>query len=149
MRWDAVNFVWQRWVLNYHNQQSDLLRSLLGELTALRLALAFLIPMLCIVGWISFQLLRSSQRQRHYDALDQRLVKLSLKLEKKGLARKSGETISDYLVRLSSLYPEQQQQLNDLARQYQQLRYASATEDENPQLIKSLSERLKLLSKSL
>ena len=45
LRWDSLNYSWQRWVLKYDDQQQyDLLKNLLGQVTALRVAMLLMIP---------------------------------------------------------------------------------------------------------
>jgi hypothetical protein len=97
LRADAMNYAWTRWVLNYRDDtQADVLRSLLGELSSLRMALflvgggAFALSIVA-VALLGRQLLRQrpTLELRYY----QRFCK---RLERHGFTRPPGMAAGDF-----------------------------------------------------
>jgi transglutaminase-like putative cysteine protease len=97
LRADAMNYAWTRWVVNYRDQtQTDVLRSLLGEISPLRIAL-FLVgggaAALSIVAAVLLgrQLLRErpTPEQRYYQRFCGRL-------ERHGFVRPPGMAAGDF-----------------------------------------------------
>lgn len=97
LRADAMNYAWTRWVLNYRDDtQADVLRSVLGELSPLRMALflvgggAFALSIVA-TALLGRQLLRerSTPELRYY----QRLCK---RLERHGFTRPPGMAAGDF-----------------------------------------------------
>lgn len=59
LKWDSMNYSWQRWVLSYdQEQQSKWLQKLLGEVTATRMAILLVAPgmiMLTVFGLLAIR----------------------------------------------------------------------------------------------
>lgn len=117
---DSLNLSWHRWVLNYQSQQSDLLRSLMGEITPLRMALALLLPGALILGFVGFNLRPRQSRdpliraQRRFEAAAARL----------GYARQAKQTLAQLALEVKTGYSEMTESLTELALIDEQLRYA-------------------------
>jgi hypothetical protein len=97
LRADAMNYAWTRWVLNYRDDtQADVLRSLLGELNPLRMALflvgggAFALSIVA-AALLGRQLLRErpTPEQRYYQ-------RFSKRLERHGFTRPPGMAAGDF-----------------------------------------------------
>lgn len=120
MHYDSLNFAWQRWVLNYHNQQQHLLQDWLGELTPLKMALALLLPGVFILSWLAWRLLRSKAQM---DPLQRRLQTLLNSLAKQGFHRQPEETLSGLVSRITQQDPLLAEQLRPVAEAYDALSY--------------------------
>ncbi|MDF2180912.1 DUF3488 and transglutaminase-like domain-containing protein [Neptuniibacter sp. CAU 1671] len=123
LRWEAINYGWQRWVLNYHHQQAGLLQGLLGQVSVMRIALLLFGPFALVIGFI---MLRQKLRSRlpKEDFADRQVRLLSDHFAPKGLARAPGETVRHYCQRLSGVLTDLQDELLSVADQYERLRYA-------------------------
>ncbi|QEW05996.1 transglutaminase TgpA family protein [Nitrincola iocasae] len=125
MYYDSLNFAWQRWVLNYHDQQQNVLQDWLGELTPLKMALALLLPGALIISWLAWRLLRSKTRM---DPLQKRLQILLKTLANRGFQRQPEETLSGLVTRIAQADPLLAEQLRPVAEAYAALRYQSVNE---------------------
>ncbi|HSG03796.1 MAG TPA: DUF3488 and transglutaminase-like domain-containing protein [Marinobacterium sp.] len=137
---DALNFSWHRWVLNYQNQQSDLLRSLLGEITPLRMALALLLPGALILGFVGFNLRPRKAR----DQLTRARQAFEAQAARLGYKRQPKQTLAQLALELKNRYSDLSSGLEQLARLDEQLRYAPEVV-ERRQLINLLSQNAKAL----
>jgi len=114
---DSLNFSWHRWVLNYQNQQSDLLRSLIGEITPFRMVLALLIPGAIIMGCVGFNL-RPRRSKDPLEIAQQRFLNAATTL---GFRRAPQQTITQLAIAIKTGYSpvtsNSQNQLVDLLEQ--------------------------------
>jgi len=120
MQYDSLNFAWQRWVLNYHHRQQNLLQDWLGDLTPWKMILVLLIPASLILGFISWRLFG---RRTIQDPIERQLHKLFFKLEKQGLYRQPDETLKRFSQRLEQTHPELAMILMPVANTYETLHY--------------------------
>jgi len=125
LQYEAFNYQWQRWVVNYHHQQHGLLKDLLGEVNHWRLVGALLIPFVLILGGIAWGLLRRG-RKATLHPVDQQYVELTTVLADMGISRGQGEAPGDFASRVSDLFPPVAEEWQKLTELYQQLRYAEA-----------------------
>lgn len=139
---EALNYGWHRWVLGYHNQQNDFLRSLLGAITPLRILMLLFVPFVIVIGLASFILLRSGGKALSHPC-DQAISVLSKRLDKQGLQRQPGETVRHYFERLGQVRSELQPQLNELAACYEAIRYANLDLPTQQAQFNSLFKQLK------
>ncbi|MCO4757568.1 MAG: DUF3488 domain-containing transglutaminase family protein [Oceanospirillaceae bacterium] len=124
LKWDALSYGWQQWVVNYHRYQNDFLTRLLGEITPLRVALALLIPFMLVMTLVALRVFWHSWNNPK-DPHDQALEKLSQRLERKaGLGRSPGETVKRYCERVADVRPDLAEVLSQIAGRYEQMRYA-------------------------
>ncbi|WP_415898438.1 transglutaminaseTgpA domain-containing protein [Neptuniibacter sp. QD48_11] len=124
LRIEGFNYAWHRWVLHYHHRQIDLLRDLLGEVTAWRLVLLLLIPF-AIVITITMLLMARSSAASPQDPFDSNIARLSNGLKSKGLQRSKGETVGDYCLRLANVRPDLADVCGQIAKQYECVKYAA------------------------
>lgn len=121
MRYDALNFAWQRWVLNYHHQQQSLLQDWLGGVTPWKMVLALLVPGALVLGWLAWRLLRWPQPQ---DPLQRHLQRLLQRVARQGFQRQPDETLNRFVVRVAAHSPALAEILQPVAEAYESLHYA-------------------------
>ncbi|WP_432695778.1 transglutaminase TgpA family protein [Marinobacterium sp. YM272] len=123
---DALNFNWQRWVLNYQGRQMDLLQSLLGKVSMTKMALLVIIPValvLLIVAWGQL----GGNLLRRQDPLERSLTRLLSRFERLGYRREPRETLQAFSQRMSIAFPSMAGELRALARCDEAMRYAGNT----------------------
>lgn len=140
LQWDALNFGWQRWVVNYHQQQSHLLQRLLGAITPVRLALALLLPFALVMVIVAMKLLWQARGQPQ-NRFDREVGRLSQALAGQGMARRPGETVGNYCRRVADVRQELTPLLSEIGVSYDRLRYAGADpKAEGERLLRLLRE---------
>jgi len=114
LRWDALNYSWQRWVLDYDsNSQSQLLAGMLGSTDYWRIGLLFIVGAGAIIALLGLALWWRGRPAPL--TLELQLQKrLQLKLNKLGLERAPGETPAQLVKRAGQLHPELAPLLNKL-----------------------------------
>lgn len=137
LRMEALNYGWHRWVLGYHHQQHAFLAELLGNLSALKLALFLLIPFALIITATTLMIIRNSSPQS-LDPTDRLISLLSDHMKKQGLQRQPGETVQNYCVRVGDVREELAAQLLEVGTLYEQIRYAGLTTDMTHQRLSEL-----------
>lgn len=129
LRYEAINYGWHRWVLNFHERQSGFLQQLLGDISVVKVILLLLVPgglvLLAVAGSL---FIRRGPRK---DPLQQALQQLDKRLLPFGLQRCSGETTGQFFTRLAASYPSLSDEFTALSDCYEQIRYA---ENSDPQL---------------
>lgn len=123
LRWDAATFVWQRWVLNYDNEaQQGLLTRLLGGTEVWRLTL-WLLGMGLVGAALAAWLMLRSHRRPNLRPEVRAIQQLERKLAGAGYRRASGETLRDFLTRVSAQKPHWQVKLTRIALLFEQVAY--------------------------
>ncbi|MBN1007110.1 DUF3488 and DUF4129 domain-containing transglutaminase family protein [Amphritea pacifica] len=129
LRYEALNYGWHRWVLNFHEHQTGFLRQLLGEISVIRILLLILVPgglvLLAVAGSL---FLRRAARK---DPLFLALQRLDKRLQQQGMQRLRGETPGQFFTRLGQVFPTLSDEFFALSRCYEQISYA---ENSDPQL---------------
>lgn len=127
-QWDALNFQWIRWVMNYDSSlQSSLLNGLLHNVNPLRLALLILgaagIAVMLIFAVLFF---RSHHKKLPPMERSTQLIyqQLSKKLKQCGVMAQVGETPRHLVLRAVRLRPDLAPALHRLIDLYEQLVYA-------------------------
>lgn len=140
-QWDALNFKWARWVMNYDTeQQEQLLARLLGEVSPARMALLVLggggLSLLLI-----FTLLMLRTRQQPQPLWVQLYLQLCKKLQAGGVIVVAGETPSQLLERAILQHPNCKPALLNILHLYERFTYADelSLADELKRQIGSLS----------
>jgi transglutaminase-like putative cysteine protease len=123
LRYDALTYKWQSWVVNFNsNRQFDLLHSLFGEISARMFATLLLGSWAMVLIPVAVSLLSRrdtipvSPLQRDYRAFCERMARL-------GLIRGPGETPGQFAVRVEKALPASAEQLQLITGLYQQLAY--------------------------
>ncbi len=128
LRWDAANFVWQRWVLNYDSDaQEGLLTRLLGGTEAWRITLWLVGLGLAAAALAAWALLRSHARPA-LRAEIRAIQSLERKLAQLGYVRGMGETPGDFIARVIRSEPRWQASLSIIARLFEQIAYRQQTQ---------------------
>ncbi|MFC3607022.1 transglutaminase TgpA family protein [Stutzerimonas tarimensis] len=121
LRWDHVNYGWQRWVLGYQGeQQKQLLQRWLGDLRWLGLLTAALLTVMILV--LALLILRPWQRQT--DAVQRLQQRYERLLARQGVFRQKGEGPRDFAYRAAKALPYQSEQIERFAEVYERLKYA-------------------------
>ena len=110
LKWDSVNYSWQRWVLGYdQQQQSRFLKDLLGEVTPTKIALLLIVPAMLMLSIFSFYTLKNtaipiSREVKLYKYLCKRLTN-------KGITIDAGDTLSAIFKKAYQTLPSTKPQL--------------------------------------
>ncbi|MEZ5528639.1 MAG: DUF3488 and transglutaminase-like domain-containing protein [Porticoccaceae bacterium] len=138
---EALNYHWALWVLDYDAKQQSLLRSLLGDNSPWRIALALLSAgggLLLLVGlWNLWPAGKTD-----IDQLDRQFLALCRKLEKRGVRRHPGEGARAFAERSSALCPELAEQITAFSLAYEQMRYGEL--EPRPQLLAGALKKLRI-----
>ena len=119
---DYVNYRWQRDVLGYDaGNQEEFLLKLLGD-SQLWKRLALMFGSLVLIATILAAWIILKDRKKVHPA-DKMIIRLSLKLAKRGLSRREGEGVIDYLERLQQQQPHWQAQALLMKESYSAVRY--------------------------
>lgn len=126
LRYDALTYQWQTWVVGFDNErQFDLLRRVFGETTAKAFAvtllggLALVMLPFAISLFFTRELHPESRLGKHYRIACKRLAKI-------GLVRAPGETPSVFAQRAAKVLPDYASQLWQITHLYNQLAYGGA-----------------------
>ncbi|GAA0784485.1 transglutaminaseTgpA domain-containing protein [Marinobacterium sediminicola] len=140
-RYDAFNYAWHRWVLNYEGQQADLLRDWLGGGEQWRQVLAWIVPSAMVFGGLAWYLMRP-RRASPRDPLERVLQRLQQRLSVLGNERLPAESLSMWLRRSADDWPRQKGMLLKLALLDDRLRYAEQADPEQRGEMIHLSRQL-------
>lgn len=137
---DYLNYRWQKDVVGYDSAQQDqFLLKLLGDSSIWkRIAIMFGTLILMATLLAVWTILRG--QKRHHPA-DKIIIKLSNRLEKRGLQRHQGEGITAYLQRLQQVQPHWQPTLIELEQEYCAIRY-QANYQQGSQKLKQILKKL-------
>jgi len=124
LHWDAFNYQWHRWVLDYdEDKRKQLLEDWLGGSQIWRLALGLSLGAgLLILGLLVALLMK--QRPRFRYPADRQLHRLSRKVARNELVRQPGESARAYTQRLAEVYPDSASELARIARLYELVQFA-------------------------
>lgn len=128
LRWDAANYTWQRWVLNYDTDaQEGLLSRLLGGSEPWRITLWLIGLGLVGAALFAWALLRNNQ-STELRPETRAVKKLEHKLTQLGYQRKAGETLRDFIQRVLYSEPQFKTGLINIAELFEQIAYQNRTE---------------------
>ena len=139
---DYLDYIWATWVLGYDRQQAELLASLLGKVSAMRLGFLFLLA--ALVAFLPYLILQLVNRRRNRpDPRDALILRFCQKMARSGLPRRTGEGILDFANRVAAERPEVGAEARAIADAYARLRY-----EEKPPLeldgLRSMVQRMSL-----
>lgn len=122
LSWDASNYRWQRWVLEFDaNKQSNFLSRLLGGLEYWRLVLGFVV--LAALSMLPLLVRLWRQRPASVTPAQRCLQQFERKLKRLGFVRKKGEAVGDFIRRVSAKVPLLSPVLLDINVLYQTVVY--------------------------
>lgn len=146
LRWDAMNYNWKRFVIDFDNQSQTSFWQSLGLPKPKLWQIASLI-LLCCGVW-SWFVLQSSLGQTRTSNADTRLWRAyCARLKKAGLPRFRSEGPRDYHARSITAWPEHAQELEEIASALMYLRYAGPESQQRDMLRKRVRGGLRRLPK--
>ena len=124
LRYDALTYRWQSWVVGFNaDTQMQLLQQWFGEFNARKFALLILGSWALVLIPVGLSLL-VRRRTHEVRKLDRLYLKFCDKLEKMGVAREPGEAPAAYAARARRALPRLAAQITAITTLYQQLAYA-------------------------
>lgn len=129
LKWDKVNFAWQKLVIDFDTNKQKALWNKLGIekpsgwMIVLALIAAAMLWALVILGPLF------EQKQKPIRPCEKYWHRLLKKLEANGLAKESSETATNYIERAVNKWPQYQQPLSQIANNYQSGMYAELGSD--------------------
>ncbi len=140
LRYEMINYQWTKWVLNYRGQlQIDVMKRLLGDVTAWRIAVLLLVVIL-LVSLPFFY--RAWLHRRHLEPHQRLYLKVCRILAKQGFERQPNETPDAFAQRVALDAPALGDSLHQLARLFTGLEYQSLSEQKRKQTLKQLKREL-------
>jgi transglutaminase-like putative cysteine protease len=144
LRYDALVYTWQRFVLGYdRDNQYDFLNQLLGEVSTTRFLQLLGFSWLVVMLPLAWRLLRPRER-RPRSAADGHYLKFCRKLGRIELRRLAGEGPRRFAERVAPRLPSQAGRIWRITNLYEQLSYAAKSEDRQAALA-ALAEEVKAL----
>ena len=123
LRYDALTYQWQSWVVGFDGQvQFQLLRDVFGEISAGRFAAALIGTWALVLLPVAVSLLRRREI-RPQRPLDREYLKVCERLANLGYPRQAGESAADYAARISRECPDWAESFNRLTGLYTELAY--------------------------
>ena len=143
LRWDSLNYGWQRWVLNYQDeQQSEMLRRWFGKLDGQTLGLGLVAVLALMIGALALVLFKPWRREAD---IHQRLFgRFERLLARHGVQRQKSEGARRFAERAAVALPGQGAIILAFVRQYEAQRYAM-----QPAAANELSDTLRTLRRAL
>ena len=130
LRYDALTYRWQAWVVGFdQDKQFSLLQNFFGEFTARKFAAVLLGSWALVLVPVGLGLLL--RRKTHaVSKLDKYYLAFCEKLGKMGVERESGETPQEFANRAQKALPRLADTIADITGRYASLAYAPAGADE-------------------
>lgn len=126
---DYVNYRWQRDVVGFDTEnQKDFLLRLLGDNTLWRQVAVMFAALTTVVMFLAVWTIWRHRKVWH--PADRAVVALSKRLARKGLQRREGEGVLDWMARLEQAQPHWQAETRAFATAYSGLRYQAEGGDE-------------------
>lgn len=130
LRYDALTYRWQSWVVGFdRDQQFDLLNNFFGEISARSFATLLLGSWALVLVPVGISLLM--KRDTHpVNPMDKHYRKFCERMAHVGLVRERGETPGQFARRAATALPEGDEKLRTIATLYNELAYARSTESD-------------------
>lgn len=123
LRWDALQYQWQRWVLSYDDStRLQVLQRLLGEVSIQRIALWMIgsVTVIFAMGLLSLGVWRRPKPEALEHQLYQRFCKL---LAKQGIQREAGQAPSTFAALAALRLPQHAEAIQAFNRLYEAICY--------------------------
>ena len=126
LRYDALTYRWQSWVVGFNNeQQFKLLSDIFGKINAAVIATVLLGSWVLVLVPVSFFLFRK-RATRQVTPLNRHYLNFCERLAKLGLVRSAGETPGQFVIRAEAVLPAYAGQMRSITRLYNELAYAGS-----------------------
>jgi len=123
LRWDSLNYGWQRWVLNYQDeQQSQMLQRWFGKLDGQALGLGLVAVLGLLTGILALVLFKPWRREK--DVQQRQFDRFERLLARQGIRRHKGEGARSFAERAATEMPDQAPAIRAFVRLYEAQRYA-------------------------
>lgn len=144
LRYDALTYQWQSWVVGFDGQrQLNLLQGLFGRVRALDLALLLVGTAALVMAPLAWWLL---QGQRPRQSPEERLyLRFCQRLARRGLMRRPGEAPASFAERIAAQRPELAKLVRHATDCYSALAYASLQPDQRAPMLESLRRAVRQL----
>ena len=126
LRYDALTYRWQSWVVGFDSdQQFQLLQNVFGELNARKFAVMLIGSWALVLVPVALSLLR--KRNTHeLSTIDRYYLRFCDRLARAGISREPGEAPDRYSARAAAVMPAAATTLHEIAGLYNRLAYADA-----------------------
>jgi transglutaminase-like putative cysteine protease len=126
LRYDALTYRWQSWVVGFDSdQQFQLLQNVFGELNARKFAVMLIGSWALVLVLVALSLLR--KRNTHeLSTIDRYYLRFCDRLARAGISREPGEAPDRYSARAAAVMPAAATTLHEIAGLYNRLAYADA-----------------------
>jgi len=125
LRYDALTWQWQSWVVGYDTEkQYEFLGSLLGEFNARKFALVLIGSWVLVLIPVGFSLLARRKLHERSEE-DKYYLAFCTRLAKRGVAREPSETPAMYAERAARLVPSSASSILEITALYSDLAYAN------------------------
>jgi transglutaminase-like putative cysteine protease len=145
LRYDALTYRWQSWVVGFNaDTQLQLLQRWFGEFNARTFALVILGSWALVLVPVGLVLLL--RRKVHgLSRLDRLYLRFCDKLENSGVSREPGESPADFAERAQQALPRLAARIADVTRRYQRLAYAGSQDSDRE--LKELARAIRNLNR--
>lgn len=124
LRYDALTYQWQTWVVGFdRDEQFELLHGLLGEFSARKFAVVLLGSWLLVLVPVSLSLFYG-RRVRKVSELDKLYTSFCRRLAAKGITREAGEAPGVFAARAESAQPQLAGAIREVTTRYVAMAYA-------------------------
>lgn len=129
LNWDAVNFAWQRMVIGFDSDRQSAMWKKLGidKPSGVMIVVGLMLAA-CLWALLILKPFAGLQREK-LTPCEKVWRKLAHKLNKQGLRRHPGETVSDYIERACLVWPQHSQTLRKVANNYNEGIYSVTGSD--------------------
>ena len=145
LRWDALNYDWKRFVVDFDNQSQSSLWKKLGLDSPQAWQIALTIILFC-GAWCWLTLSTGWQPREKEQAENRLWRRWCRKLGRAGLPKRDNEGPSDYCQRCKLAWPQQAEKLDLIFENLISLRYASPPEIEKTALLKQTQAAITALA---
>lgn len=129
LKWDAINFAWQRMVIGFDSENQNAMWRKLGiEKPSAWMIVVGFIAAACLWALIILKPLSDIGREKLLPC-DKYWRKLAARLDSHGLTRKPGETVAAYIERACERWPQYRSQLESVKQNYSDGMYSPASSD--------------------
>ena len=144
LRWDSINYQWQRLIIDFDNDSQASLWERLGIKTPALWVIATIIVV--VIGvWSALVLALPRRGGKRVSVAERYWQKMTLLLQAKTFFRKPDESASEYLLRARRHWPAYNEPLTRLDDAFRRLRFQPSEDHEQQALISQIKKDLRYL----